>query len=393
MEAHQLPAENYSFLEGGLFRKAQKKFGIENHQGFLALAGICFGWLPLVVLTAIDGTLYTGVTHTFLEDVAMHARILIAVPLLILIRKVIDTKTTAVTKYIAESLVAPEVRQNLLSYKLPRMRKLACSSWTELVLFVIVAGALISVYQSGVFGGLQGIDSDWKFAGRPEENVLSLAGKWAVGISIPFFQFLLLQWVWRYIVWIMLLFHFSKLPLKLLPTHADRSGGLGIVMLAQQSLSFIFVAGGLVISGQLLVHLNNSADNIMMVQRVGIGYIVLSVFLLILPLLFFIGRLVRTKQLGLLRLSMLGTAMSRAFEEEWLNEKPIEQRIEAGLVDPSMAYDYSCMYDLLQQLRVFPVTIRDIISMVVGLALPFLPILFVYYSAAEVLQKIVGLLM
>jgi hypothetical protein len=392
MDANQLNSDHYSFLEGGLFRKAQKKFGIENHQGFLAVAGICFAWLPLVILTAIDGKLVTGATHTFLQDVAMHARILVAVPVLILIRRVIDIKTSAVTGYISESMLDADVRQKLLTVQLPWLRKLACSSWTEVVLLLIVASAVISVYHSGVYGGLQGVDSDWKFVGRPEENVLSLAGKWAVCISIPFFQFLLLQWLWRYMVWMMLLLHFSKLPLKLLPTHADRSGGLAIVMLAQQSLSFIFVAGSLVISGQLLVHLTNSPDNIMMVQRVAIGYILLSVFLLILPMLFFLGRLVRTKQLGLLRLSMLGTAMSKAFEQEWLNDKPVEQRIEAGLVDPSMAYDYSCMYDQLQQLRVLPVTIRDIISMVVGLALPFIPILFVYYSAAEVLQKILGFL-
>lgn len=393
MEANQLPTDHYSFLEGGLFRKAQKKFGVENHQGLLAVAGICFAWLPLVLLTALDGTLYSGASHSFLEDIAMHARILIAVPVLILIRNVIDVKTTAVTKYIAESLLEPDVRQNLLSGKLPWLRKLACSSWTEIVLILIIVSSMVSVYQSGVYGDLQEGATNWKFAGMPEENVLSLAGKWALFISIPFFQFLLLQWVWRYIVWIMLLFHFSTLPLKLLPTHADRSGGLGILILAQRSLSFIFVAGSLVISGQLLVHLTNSPDNIMMVQRVGIGYILLGVILLILPLLFFMGKLVKTKQLGLLRLSMLGTDMSRTFEQEWLNDRPIEQRIEEKHVDPSMAYDYAGMYDLLQQLRIVPVTLRDVIGLAVSLALPFIPILFVYYSAAEVLQKIIGLLM
>lgn len=116
----------------------------------------------------------------------MHARILIAVPVLILIRNVIDIKTTAVTRYMSESLLEPDVRQKLLSVKLPKLRKLACSSWTEIVLLLIVASAVISVYQSGVYGGLQGVDSDWKFAGRPEENVLSLAGTWAVCFSIPF---------------------------------------------------------------------------------------------------------------------------------------------------------------------------------------------------------------
>lgn len=393
MEANQLPAENYSFMEGGLFRKVQMKLGVQNHQGLLAIAGICFAWLPLVVLAALDGTLYSGVSQPFLEDVAMHARILIAVPVLILIRNVIDIKTTAVTKYISQSLLETDVRQNLLSTKLPWLRKLACSSYTEIVLILIIVSSVVSVYQSGVFGGLQGGATNWKFAGPPEQNSMSLAGKWAFYISIPFFQFLLLQWVWRYIVWMILLFHFSKLPLKLLPTHADRSGGLGIIILAQRSLSFIFMAGSLVISGQLLVHLTNSPDNIAMVQRVGIGYILLCVILLILPLLFFMGRLVKTKQLGLLRLSILGTDMSRTFEQEWLNDRPLEERIEEKHVDPSMAYDYASMYDLLQQLRIVPVTLRDVMGLALSLALPFIPIVFVYYSAAEVLQKIIGLLM
>ena len=58
-----------------------------------------------------------------------------------------------------------------------------------------------------------------------------------------------------------------------------------------------------------------------------------------------------------------------------------------------MAYDYASMFDNLQQLRVIPVTPRDIISIAVTVALPFIPILFVYFSAAEVFQKIIGLLM
>jgi hypothetical protein len=191
----------------------------------------------------------------------------------------------------------------------------------------------------------------------------------------------------------MLLYRFAKSPLKLLPTHADRSGGLGIMILAQRSFSFIFFAGSMVISGQLIVLIMNSPDAILMVQRVGIGYIILCLLLLLLPLFFFIGKLVKTKQMGLLRLSKLGTEMSRTFEGDWLTDIPFEKRIEDRRVDPSMAYDYASMYDVLQQLRVVPVTARDIISIAVTIAIPFLPILFVYFSAAEVLEKIIGLLL
>ena len=386
-------AKNFSLIEGGLFRKAQVKLGVNNHQGALALAGICFAWLPLVILNALDGTLYSGVSSPFVEDIAMHARILIALPVLILIRKVIDIKSTGAIKYVSDYILEPADRQRLLEVKLPRYRKLACSSLTEVVLLLIILASILSLVESGVYGGLQGGATTWKFAGLPENNVMSLAGKWAVFISVPFFQFLLLQWLWRYIVWMMLLLHIARLPLKLLPTHADRSGGLGILILAQRSFSFIFAAGSLVLSGQLIGYILKSPEEIMMVQRVGIGYIILSLILLILPLLFFMGKLVKTKQLGLLHLSELGIEMSQTFEKEWLNKESFEDRIEKRQVDPSMAYDYSSMYDVLQQLRVVPVTLRDVIGIAVSLALPFVPILFVYYSAAEVLQKIIGLLM
>lgn len=393
MSINQPLTEEYSLITGGLFRKVQMKLGVHNHQGVLALAGICFAWLPLVILTTLDGTLYSGASLPFLKDVAMHARILIALPVLILIRNVINIKSTAVIKYMSESLLDEDERKTMLSGTLPRLRSLACGSFTEIILILIVLGSVFSLAQGSVYGGIQGDATTWKFAGIPEDNVMSPAGKWAFFVSIPFFQFLLLQWLWRYVVWMMLLFRFSSSPLKLLPTHADRSGGLGIIILAQRSFSFIFVAGSLVISGQLMVYIMNSPDDILMVQRVGLGYIILCVILLILPLLFFIGKLVRTKQLGLLHLSKLGTELSRTFEEEWLNDKPILKRIEDRHVDSSMAYDYSSMYDLLQQLRVVPVTLRDVIGLVVSLALPFIPILFIYYSAAEVLEKIIGLLM
>lgn len=393
MNSNQLPDEKYSLIEGGLFRNVQIRFGMQNHQAMLALAGICFAWLPLVILTAIEGTLYDGASMPFLEDVAMHARILIALPVLILIRSVIDIKTTAVIKYMTDSLLDAEEQRKMLSVTLPRMRKLACSSLTEVILMLIIAASAFSLYQSGTYTELLGGTTSWKIENTQDGSVISMAGKWAAFISIPFFQFLLLQWLWRYIVWIMLLYHFSKSPLKLLPTHADRSAGLGIIILAQRSFSFIFFAGSLVISGQLIVLIMNSPDAILMVQRVGIGYIILCLLMLLLPLLFFIGRLVKTKQKGLLLLSKLGTEMSRTFENDWLTDVPFEKRIEDRRVDPSMAYDYSSMYDVLQQLRIVPVTVRDIISMAVSIAIPFLPILFVYFSAAEVLEKIIGLLM
>lgn len=125
MNTHQHPAENYSIFEGGLFRKVQLKLGGRNHQVLLAIAGICFAWLPLVILTAIDGTLYSGAEMSFLRDVSIQARLLVALPMLILIRNAIDIKTSTVIRYISESLLDEEYRRKILNISLPQVRKLA----------------------------------------------------------------------------------------------------------------------------------------------------------------------------------------------------------------------------------------------------------------------------
>jgi hypothetical protein len=67
---------------------------------------------------------------------------------------------------------------------------------------------------------------------------------------------------------------------------------------------------------------------------------------------------------------------------------PVEKKPTADPVNPSMIYDYAGMYEYLQQLRPVPITIRDAVSMVIMLFLPFIPILFVHFSVAELLQRI-----
>ena len=225
------------------------------------------------------------------------------------------------------------------------------------------------------------------------QGKLSMAGTWAILVSLPMFQFLLIRWLWRYLVWMFLLFRFSTKPLKLLPSHADRSGGLGILVLAQRSFNMVFMACSIVIAGQLAMKVIDDPAAIQKIILLVGSLVVFSLILILLPMFFYTGKLVRVKQRGLLNYSYLASAMSRRFEHDWLNEHPIEKRIEDKQVDPSMAYDYASMFDNLQQMRAAPITIRDLAGMVVMLLVPFTPILFIYFSALELLQKILGLLM
>ena len=179
----------------------------------------------------------------------------------------------------------------------------------------------------------------------------------------------------------------SKAKLKLQPTHADRAGGLGIILLAQRSFNLLFASISVLISGALVTHLLEDPDSFSTVRGEMIGYIVFCLVLLLSPLLFFTRKLVKTKNEGLVHLSNLGATLSRKFETEWINDLSIEKTSTDKQTDPSMVYDYAGVYDSVQRLRVIPVTLRDIIGMALTLFVPF-----IHFSVPELLQKILGLL-
>jgi len=77
---------------------------------------------------------------------------------------------------------------------------------------------------------------------------------------------------------------------------------------------------------------------------------------------------------------------------EALVKLPIEKRLDDKQVDPSMLTDYDSVFDTVQQIRMIPSTIRDVIGMAIPLIIPFLPLLLIHFSVVELLQKIMKLL-
>ena len=82
--------EVFSLSAGGPFNRALERFHLHNRLGRLAVVVLCITWLPLLVITIIEGTLHAGSQLPFLKDVAMHARLLVVLPILIMINLPVD---------------------------------------------------------------------------------------------------------------------------------------------------------------------------------------------------------------------------------------------------------------------------------------------------------------
>jgi hypothetical protein len=294
--------------------------------------------------------------------------------------------------YFTETLVGEEDRKIVVPAILSKARKLTDSVIAEILILILVIIATTIFLHAGFYNSLEDEASSWMTTVAKDNITLSIAGYWAVLVSIPVFQFLLGRWLWRYFVWVLLLFRLSRTNLNLLPTHADRAGGLGVIMSAQRSFNKLFIIGSVVLSGQFILRLSRHPDQFIMIRNEAVGYVIIAIVFVLVPFLFFSSILQRTKLAGLQKLSALGFVLSRRFEKEWTPDLSIEKRFEENKTDPSMLFDYAGLYDQIKKIRAIPVTLGDITGLAIPLLAPFIPILFIRFSVGELLQRIVGML-
>ncbi len=384
--------DNFSLIESGLINRALKKLKLDRKTVLLAFIVLCITWFPLVLLTAVEGTLFQGTGLPFLKDIAIQGRILIGIPMLILIKPIVYSRIPRVLQYISEVLIAPEDKEQFFSGALRKAKKYTDAAWSEIIMLLSITVFAISPAAEMTNFISEHHPGSWYLAENNGKEVLSMAGKYAQYISKPVFQFLLLRWLWRYLVWIALLFRISQMKLNLKPTHPDGSGGISIIFLAQRNFMLFFVVCGMVISTVMINLLNDKMVTFEAIRIEILGYIIFSIVLVLFPLIFFMRKLIKTKYEGQLELSKAATNLSNKYEEEWVRPMGNEKRIAEETVDPSMQVDYSGVYILLQELRIIPVRLSDLMIMVVSLFIPFIPIFFIQFSVVELLQKLIGLL-
>src|SRR5690349_17843844 len=191
-----------------------------------AVAVALLAWLPLALLSLLDGRAFGGgVKIPFFYDVEVHARFLIALPMLIIAEVVVHRRVSPVIRHFVE-------RRIVVSEDLPRLTrainsaKRACNFWwLELALLVLVYTLGLWVFRNKIaLGG-----ATWSAVPEGTQLNLTPAGFWYIYVSIPIIQFMLFRWYVRIVLWIRLLWQISRLNLHLSAAHPDRAGGVGFL--------------------------------------------------------------------------------------------------------------------------------------------------------------------
>ncbi len=391
-------APMFRLSTGGLYYSLLLRTGVIGEDRYytrrLILIFVGVTWLPLLIMTALEGSLYkTGSGISFLTDINPHVRFLIAVPILLLASQIVDPLVGAVVQHLKTSGLLPESSRAQFTRALDNMTRRRDSIWPDII--IIVIAATISLLARPGYGEteLEKV-STWLWTSSGKSLSISLAGWWYFLLAAPLAQIVLYRWIWRFIIWIGFLYHVSRTRLALLPTHGDLTGGLGIISNGQFAFVVVFVAFSSLLSSGLAHEMLVDGSSMKEVTPIIYGIVIAQLIALVAPLILFTKQLFNTKRLGRRQYGALGYRLSNAFDKKWnRDEAPMEQGKDIlTAVDPSALADYNAIFETITGMHVFPMKVRTIALMGIILALPYAPLILIEVPLDEVLHRILNAL-
>ena len=347
-------------------------------------------WLPLLVLSALEGQMIAGhAAVPFLRDVVVHVRFLVALPLLICAELMVHRRLRHSVKQFLERHLIPESAMARFNAAIASALRLRNSVLAEVVLITFVYGVGILI----VWRQYMTIDTaTWYATSSAEGSKLSLAGMWYGYVSLPFFQFLLLRWYFRLIVWARFLWQMSRIELSVVPTHPDRVGGLGFLSGTVYAFVPLAVAHGVMLVGDLanrIFYLGATLPDFKVVITVVVVF-VLCMFLG--PLLVFAPLLDQAKRAGLREYGALAHRYVREFDAKWLRGgAPADERL-VGSSDIQSLADMGSSLEVVQTMRIAPITKGAILTLAAATLAPILPLVLTMMPLKELLDKLLGVL-
>ena len=383
---------DFSLVLGGplyqLFRRAHLSGDTLELLRRRTLAITIFTWLPLLLLSVIEGHALGGsIKISFLRDIEAHVRFLIALPVLLAAELVVHVRLgSVVRRFVERNLVVPEDMPKF-SAAVNSARRVRDSVAVEMGLLILAYTVGVWIWRSEVALG----SATWYALPDAMHLHLTLAGDWYAFVSIPIFQFILLRWYMRLVLWFWLLWKFSKLNLNLSAAHPDRAGGIGFLGTNSDAFAPILFAQGALLAGLIASRVLYQGQNLMSFKMQAAGLVVFFVLFILGPLLMFTPDLDRAKRAGGAEYGLLASQYVLGFERKWLRGaapnagEPLTEDIQ-GLADLGTSFS------VVRGMRLVPFALDDVTFLVGATVLPLLPLALTRFSPEEVLVGLIKIL-
>jgi hypothetical protein len=352
------------------------------------LAITIFTWLPLLLLSLIEGHAHGGsIKISFLRDIEAHVRFLIALPVLLGAELLVHIRLgSVVRRFVERNIVVAEDRARF-DAAVKSARRVRDSVAVEMGLLILAYTVGVWVWRSQVALG----SATWYALPDAMRLHLTKAGYWYAFISIPIFQFILLRWYMRLVLWFWLLWKFSRLNLHLSAAHPDRAGGIGFLGASSDAFAPILFAQGSLLAGVIADRVLYQGQNLMAFRMQAAGFVAFFVLFILGPLVMFTPKLDRAKRAGKAYYGLLASRFVFGFERKWTpSSAPGTGELHAD--DIQGLADLGNSYSAVRGMRLVPFGLEDVTFLAATTVVPLLPLVLTKFSPEQLLVGLVKIL-
>lgn len=331
---------------------------------------VAIAYLPLLV-----GALFER--SPILGDLSVHARLLVAIPLLVGADRMLETRCAAAVGQLYRGRFASRSRVELI---IDRAEQLRDSAIPELVIaFVVIAAGQVMVWGLANRTGL--------FSGDVTAHGVSFARIWYATVALPIVQFLYLDWLWQWAIWTYVVVSVARLPLATIATHPDEAAGIGF--LAEPLAAFaVFVLAVSVITA--------AAWGTQIVERgatpteFAVPFAVIVVAALVIgcgPLCLYAGKLYRARFRDGRAYNELALDFVRGFHHNWI-ETPRTADDLQGHPDVRSLNEMIEAVGHVDRVRIVPFRARAVVMIALAAIAPILPLAAMTLPPSELVKKL-----
>ena len=185
----------------------------------------------------------------------------------------------------------------------------------------------------------------------------------------------------------------SRLPLRLIPTHPDRAGGLGFLGLAAHAFVPVILAQSVVLSAVVGSRIVFQGQTLVSFQY-EIAALLLLQFLLVLgPPCVFMKTLLGLKRQGRQQYGVLAARYTAEFHSKWIEGTAPAGEPLIGSADIQSLADLANSYDVVSEMKPVPIGKDTIVSIVGAAIIPLLPLALTVVPADEIIKQLFTLLL